>query len=219
MVLQRSLQQYSRYFLKNIYGFRNLFLGPFSSNDMAEWFEAGYFKKDLLIRRSCDQEFLSLGQVETRYGSNPFRSTRHPPAFLTPPPPASTTISRPPGMGALAPPTQPSPVQPVTTTTTPSTVGGGWAAAPTQPAAPQQPTLTRAPQPVAPAPAPQPVMRTLSPIEQVIQLIQSSLEHQSVFKQLMQQITQLEQYAGLPHSHQESLGLLIKGSGSADLIF
>merc|ERR1712131_309638 len=52
--------------------------GPFSSNDMAEWFEAGYFKKDLLIRRSCDQEFLSLGQVETRYGSNPFRSTRHP---------------------------------------------------------------------------------------------------------------------------------------------
>ena len=173
---------------------------------MAEWFEAGYFKKDLLIRRSCDQEFLSLGQVETRYGSNPFRSTRHPPAFLTPPPPASTTISRPPGMGALAPPTQPSTVQPVTTTTTPSTVGGGWAAAPTQPAAPQ-PTLTRAPQPVAPAPAPQPVMRTLSPIEQVIQLIQSSLEHQSVFKQLMQQITQLEQYAGLPHSHQESLGL------------
>merc|ERR1712131_252479 len=123
--------------------------GPFSSNDMAEWFEAGYFKKDLLIRRSCDQEFLSLGQVETRYGSNPFRSTRHPPAFLTPPPPASTTISRPPGMGALAPPSQPSPVQPVTTTTTPSTVGGGWAAAPTQPAAPQQPTLTRAPQPVA----------------------------------------------------------------------
>merc|ERR1711990_637882 len=180
--------------------------GPFSSNDMAEWFEAGYFKKDLLIRRSCDQEFLSLGQVETRYGSNPFRSTRHPPAFLTPPPPASTTISRPPGMGALAPPSQPSTVQPVTTTTTPSTVGGGWAAAPTQPAAPQ-PTLTRAPQPVAPAPAPQPVMRTLSPVEQVIQLIQSSLEHQSVFKQLMQQITQLEQYAGLPHSHQESLVL------------
>ena len=177
---------------------------------MAEWFEAGYFKKDLLIRRSCDQEFLSLGQVETRYGSNPFRSTRHPPAFLTPPPPASTTISRPPGMGALAPPpSQPSTVQPVTTTTTPSTVGGGWAAAPSaQPAAPQ-PTLTqRAPQPVAPAPAPQPVMRTLSPIEQVIQLIQSSLEHQSVFKQLMQQITQLEQYAGLPHSHQESLGTL-----------
>merc|ERR1711892_563762 len=73
--------------------------GPFSSSEMGEWFEAGYFKKDLLIRRSCDQEFLTLGQVESRYGGvNPFRSARPPPAFM-PPPPAQPSISRPPGMG------------------------------------------------------------------------------------------------------------------------
>ena len=188
-----------------------LFQGPFSSNDMAEWFEAGYFKKDLLIRRSCDQEFLSLGQVETRYGSNPFRSTRHPPAFLTPTaPPATTTISRPPGMG-IAPPSQPSQQQPTAiqpAASVPSSVGG-WAA-PTQQQAPQaQQAAPQRQQPLAPQQPAQPVMRTLSPIEQVIQLIQSSLEHQSVFKQLMQQITQLEQYAGLPHSHQETLGTVL----------
>ena len=71
---------------------------------MGEWFEAGYFKKDLLIRRTMDQEFLTLGQVEQRYGGvNPFRSARHPPAFLTPPP-AQPSISRPPGMGPPEPP-------------------------------------------------------------------------------------------------------------------
>lgn len=176
--------------------------GPFSSNDMAEWFEAGYFKKDLLIRRSCDQEFLSLGQVETRYGTNPFRSTRHPPAFVAPAP--APTISRPPGMG-LAPPTQPTVVPPTTTTTAPVTspsnsLQQGWQS--------QQPISTppqSAPaRPIAPA---QPAMRTLSPIEQVVQLIHSNHEYTSVFKQLMQQITNLEQYAQLPHSHQETLVL------------
>ena len=163
---------------------------------MAEWFEAGYFKKDLLIRRSCDQEFLPLGQVESRYnGTNPFRSQRHPPAFLTPPP-VTPTISRPPGMGGpitapapavvsapvVAPqPVQPQPpVQPKQPTLQPTTVAPAWNAT--------SGLGVRPPQPAAP---PQPVMRTLNPIEQVIQLIQTSLDHQNVFKQLMQQITQL----------------------------
>ena len=165
---------------------------------MAEWFEAGYFKKDLLIRRTCDQEFLPLGQVESRYnGANPFRSQRHPPAFLTPPP-VTPTISRPPGMGG---PVASSIAPPAAAVSAP--VVSAQPIVP-QPAVPKQPALQpasvapawnatsglgiRPPQPAAP---PQPVMRTLNPIEQVIQLIQTSLDHQNVFKQLMQQITQL----------------------------
>jgi hypothetical protein len=40
--------------------------GPFSSRDMGDWSELGYFKDDLLIRRTLDQQFLSLGQVQLR---------------------------------------------------------------------------------------------------------------------------------------------------------
>ena len=60
--------------------------GPFSSREMGEWNELGYFKEDLLIRRSVDQQFLPLGQVQLRYQANPFRSTRHPPALPAPAP-------------------------------------------------------------------------------------------------------------------------------------
>ena len=61
--------------------------GPFSSREMGEWNDLGYFKEDLLIRRAVDQQFLPLGQVQIRYQANPFRSTRHPPALTAPAPP------------------------------------------------------------------------------------------------------------------------------------
>ena len=48
--------------------------------------------------------------------------------------------------------------------------------------------------PVPPQPTPQPPAPRLSPIEEVVHLIQTSVQHQNVFKQLMIQITQLEQY-------------------------
>ena len=128
--------------------------GPFSSRDMGEWSDLGYFKDDLLIRRSVDQQFLPLGQVQLRYQNNPFRSVRHPPALMNPPQPVTpVAINRqPPGM----------PPQAFVATQPP-------------------------PQPVQPAPR-------LSPIEEVVHLIQTSVQHQNVFKQLMIQITQLEQY-------------------------
>ena len=49
----------------------------------------------------------------------------------------------------------------------------------------------QAPPPQQQAPPPQPRMNH---IDQVVHLIQTSLEHQQVFKQLMMQICQLEQY-------------------------
>ena len=40
--------------------------GAFSSRDMGEWSDLGYFKDDLLIRRSVDQQFLPLGQAQLK---------------------------------------------------------------------------------------------------------------------------------------------------------
>ncbi len=37
-------------------------LGPFKSQEMSDWFTAGYFTMDLHIRRMCDAMFLPLGK-------------------------------------------------------------------------------------------------------------------------------------------------------------
>ena len=36
--------------------------GPFSAEDMAQWFSAGYFTMTLLVKRGCDQQFQPLGK-------------------------------------------------------------------------------------------------------------------------------------------------------------
>lgn len=36
--------------------------GPFSSEEMSDWFNAGYFSMNLLVRRGCDDKYLQLGQ-------------------------------------------------------------------------------------------------------------------------------------------------------------
>lgn len=43
----------------NIY----LFLGPFSSQEMNNWFTAGYFTMSLHVRRVCDAHMLPLGKI------------------------------------------------------------------------------------------------------------------------------------------------------------
>ena len=35
--------------------------GPFTSGEMKEWFDAGYFTMDLMVRRACDNHMLPLG--------------------------------------------------------------------------------------------------------------------------------------------------------------
>ena len=35
--------------------------GPFTSGEMKEWFDAGYFTMDLMVRRACDSHMLPLG--------------------------------------------------------------------------------------------------------------------------------------------------------------
>ncbi|XP_048776485.1 GRB10-interacting GYF protein 2-like isoform X2 [Ostrea edulis] len=46
--------------------------GPFASNEMAEWFSAGYFTMDLYVRRGCDDKFSPLGELIKRWGRVPF---------------------------------------------------------------------------------------------------------------------------------------------------
>jgi len=46
--------------------------GPFSSSDMLEWFNAGYFPQDLMLRRTIDRKFIQLVDMTRRYGGIPF---------------------------------------------------------------------------------------------------------------------------------------------------
>ncbi|XP_069583857.1 GRB10-interacting GYF protein 2 isoform X1 [Ranitomeya imitator] len=52
--------------------------GPFSSREMAEWYQAGYFPMTLLLRRVCDEAFQPLGEIIKLWGRVP---------FITPPAP------------------------------------------------------------------------------------------------------------------------------------
>ena len=54
-------------------------LGPFTSTEMAEWFSAGYFTMNLLVKRGCDDIFQPLGELIKRWGRVPFLSGPTPP--------------------------------------------------------------------------------------------------------------------------------------------
>jgi len=53
--------------------------GPFQPEEMLEWFTAGYFPADLMVRRSCDQRFTSLTELRQLYGRVPFTPGPAPP--------------------------------------------------------------------------------------------------------------------------------------------
>ncbi|KAL5490822.1 hypothetical protein EMCRGX_G016009 [Ephydatia muelleri] len=46
--------------------------GPFATEDMKEWYDAGYFTMDLRVRRACDPFMLSLGHIGQVWGFFPF---------------------------------------------------------------------------------------------------------------------------------------------------
>ena len=53
--------------------------GPFQSEEMFEWYSAGYFPPDLMLRRSCDQRFVSLTELMKLYSRVPFTPGPSPP--------------------------------------------------------------------------------------------------------------------------------------------
>ncbi|XP_020285154.1 PERQ amino acid-rich with GYF domain-containing protein CG11148 isoform X3 [Pseudomyrmex gracilis] len=46
--------------------------GPFLASEMAEWCKAGYFSTALLVRRSCDERYATLGDLIKMCGRVPF---------------------------------------------------------------------------------------------------------------------------------------------------
>ncbi|XP_041093152.1 GRB10-interacting GYF protein 1-like isoform X2 [Polyodon spathula] len=56
--------------------------GPFTTQEMAEWFQAGYFTMTLLVKRGCDEGFQPLGEVIKMWGRVPFAPGPSPPPLL-----------------------------------------------------------------------------------------------------------------------------------------
>ncbi|XP_011687407.1 PREDICTED: PERQ amino acid-rich with GYF domain-containing protein 2 isoform X2 [Wasmannia auropunctata] len=46
--------------------------GPFLASEMAEWYKAGYFTTGLLVRRTCDERYATLGDLIKMFGRIPF---------------------------------------------------------------------------------------------------------------------------------------------------
>lgn len=49
---------------------------------MCEWFQAGYFTMNLLVKRGCDEGFQPLGEVIKMWGRVPFSPGPSPPPLL-----------------------------------------------------------------------------------------------------------------------------------------
>ncbi|XP_078147880.1 GRB10-interacting GYF protein 1 isoform X2 [Centroberyx gerrardi] len=78
--------------------------GPFTTVEMCEWFQAGYFTMTLLVKRGCDEGFQPLGDVIKMWGRVPFAPGPSPPPLLVrqPPPPQRPQPTRgPAGTGNL----------------------------------------------------------------------------------------------------------------------
>ncbi|XP_072543515.1 GRB10-interacting GYF protein 1 isoform X1 [Salminus brasiliensis] len=56
--------------------------GPFSTVEMCEWFQAGYFSMSLLVKRGCDEGFQPLGDVIKMWGRVPFAPGPSPPPLV-----------------------------------------------------------------------------------------------------------------------------------------
>ncbi|XP_023804697.1 GRB10-interacting GYF protein 1 isoform X1 [Oryzias latipes] len=56
--------------------------GPFTTVEMCEWFQAGYFTMSLLVKRGCDEGFQPLGDVIKMWGRVPFAPGPSPPPLL-----------------------------------------------------------------------------------------------------------------------------------------
>ena len=51
---------------------QNQVQGPFSADQMAAWYNAGYFQMSLMVKKGADHEFLALGALTTTLGRLPF---------------------------------------------------------------------------------------------------------------------------------------------------
>lgn len=67
--------------------------GPFTAQDMSEWYKAGYFQESLMVRRSIDGAFMPLGQLVKGYGRTaPFLAAIAMEPLQAPPPPVPVPV-------------------------------------------------------------------------------------------------------------------------------
>ncbi|CAG2189499.1 GIGYF [Mytilus edulis] len=59
--------------------------GPFTPNEMAEWFSAGYFTMNLQVKRGIDEKISPLGELIKSWGRVPFLPGPSPPPALNTP--------------------------------------------------------------------------------------------------------------------------------------
>ncbi|CAL1545912.1 unnamed protein product [Lymnaea stagnalis] len=57
--------------------------GPFTNDEMAQWFSAGYFTMSLIVKRGCDDTYKPLGELIKRYGRVPFAAGPPLPPLIT----------------------------------------------------------------------------------------------------------------------------------------
>ncbi|XP_035828260.1 GRB10-interacting GYF protein 2 isoform X2 [Aplysia californica] len=76
--------------------------GPFSNEDMAQWFSAGYFTMSLIVKRGCDDSFKQLGELIKRYGRVPFLPGTPLPPLVTSSAPTEMIPNVPPLISPLA---------------------------------------------------------------------------------------------------------------------
>merc|ERR550519_1314527 len=56
--------------------------GPFQSDEMLEWYNAGYFPPELMVKRSCDTKFSNLTTLTNIYSRIPFTPGNAPPPIV-----------------------------------------------------------------------------------------------------------------------------------------
>lgn len=181
---------------------QNEIQGPFTPHEMYDWFTAGYFAMDLLVRRGCDEYFTQLGELFKLWERIPFIHVQN----STPPP-------------LRIPPSNSHPSLPINSSTSHPPVHnmGGGAAPPqhllhahmaSQQAQPHQPPQHPHHQPAQPphlshAPHPQPMA---VPSHQNLYLTsQQSADMQSQLRMLLAQLKKQDGFSELSQQQQQEV--------------
>ena len=193
---------------------QNEIQGPFTPHEMYDWFTAGYFAMDLLVRRGCDEYFTQLGELFKIWERIPFIHVQN----STPPPlrlqssnshqslPINSSASHPPvhNMGAPAPQ---------------HLIHPHMASQTAQP--PQPPHLSQQAQPMA-APTHQNYYLTSqqsADMQSQLRLLLAQLKKQEGFSELTQQQQQevlVQRYVHLEQQRQQALQTSIPNKRSAE---
>ena len=184
---------------------QNEIQGPFTPHEMYDWFTAGYFAMDLLVRRGCDEYFAQLGELFKMWERIPFIHVQG-----APPPPLripSSNTSHP--SLPLNSSTSHSTVHNMTSASAQHMLGSQLASHPTQP-----------PHPTPAQPHRQMFLNQQSvDMQSQLRLLLAQLKKQEGFSDLSQQQQQevlVQRYVHLEQQRQQSLQTSIPNTRPSD---